>query len=77
MSNIPPDSITQAEFEKQFQEYLKQQTPPADDGLPQWRERWVVGHRFAFDKKLQKEGLAVRPGFCVDNLGKVIYEDHS
>ena len=55
-------SITQAEYNKLFEEYLEQQ--PFDGKNP---ERWYCSHIFKFQKKMQDEDIDVRAGFYVDN----------
>ena len=55
-------SITQAEYNKLFEEYLEQQT--FDGKNP---ERWYCNHMFLFQKKIQDEGIDVRAGFYVEN----------
>lgn len=64
--------ITQAEFEVQYIEWVRKQTPPNDE---QERIYWYVEKRFEFDKKLRDEGINRKPGFWVDNLGKAHYDD--
>ena len=59
------DSITQAEFNKRFAEYVKDKEITRDNLLELIIE---------YEKILKLEGLTVRAGFSVDHLGKVTYE---
>ena len=66
------ESITQAEFNKRFDEYMKDKVCNETELLK--KQQWYVSHLFKFDKILKEEGLTVRPGFYVDADG-VHYED--
>jgi hypothetical protein len=59
-------SITQAEFDKQFAEYVKGKEVNRDN---------LLELRIQYEKVLKEQGLTVRAGFSVDHLGKVTYED--
>jgi hypothetical protein len=63
------NSITQAEYNKLFDEYLKEQKFDGKD----W-DRWFSNHVFKFYKKTQDEGIEVRAGFYVDSNGERIDE---
>jgi hypothetical protein len=65
-------SITQAEFYKRFEEYLKGQK--CEETIELKRQQWYTGQLFKFDKMIKDEGIEVRAGFYVDNTGKTIYE---
>ena len=66
------ESITQAEFYKRFDEYLKDKE--CKETIELKKQQWYVAQLFKFDKILKEEGLTVRPGFYVDADG-VHYED--
>jgi hypothetical protein len=59
-------SITQAEFNKQFAEYVKDKEVNRDNLLELLIE---------YEKILKEQGLTVRAGFSIDQLGKVTYEE--
>jgi hypothetical protein len=59
-------SITQAEFNKQFAEYVKDKEVNIDNLLELLIE---------YEKILKEQGLTVRAGFSVDQTGKVMYEE--
>ena len=58
-------SITQAEFNKQFAEYVKDKEVNRDN---------LLELLIDYEKILKEQGLTVRAGFSVDQLGKVTYE---
>jgi hypothetical protein len=60
------NSITQAEFDKQFVEYVKDKEVNKDN---------LLELKIEYMKILKEKGLTVRAGFSVDHLGKVTYED--
>lgn len=62
-------SITQSEYNKLFDEYIRQQPYNGED-----RDRWYCNHLFKFYKKTQDEGIEVRAGFYVDSNGERIDE---
>ena len=66
------ESITQSEFYKRFDEYLKDKK--CEETIELKKQQWYVAQLFKFDKILKDEGLTVRPGFYVDANG-VHYED--
>ena len=59
------NSITQAEFNKQFAEYVKDKELNRDN---------LLKLQIEYVKILKEQGLTVRAGFSVDDLGKVTYE---
>ena len=59
------NSITQAEFDKQFAEYVKDKEVNRDNLLELMIE---------YVKILKEQNITVRAGFTVDETGKVIYE---
>ena len=59
------NSITQAEFNKQFAEYVKDKEVNRDNLLKLMLE---------YVKILKEQDITVRAGFSVDHLGKVAYE---
>ena len=59
-------SITQAEFDKQFAEYVKDKELNRDN---------LLEHKIEYVKILKEQGLTVRAGFSVDHLGKVTYDN--
>ena len=61
-------SITQAEYNKLFDDYLKEQKFGGGD----W-DRWYCNHVFKFYKQTQDE-LEVRAGFHVNEVGERIDE---
>ena len=60
------NSITQAEFNKQFAEYVRDKEINADN---------LLEHIIDFMKILKNQDITVRPGFSVDHLGKVTYDN--
>jgi hypothetical protein len=60
------DSITQAEFNKQFAEYIKDKEVNRDN---------LLELLIDYEKILKQQGLTVRSGFSVDHLGKVTYDN--
>ena len=60
------NSITQAEFNKQFAEYVKDKEVNRDNLLKLMLE---------YVKILKEQDITVRAGFSVDHLGKVTYVD--
>jgi len=58
-------SITQAEFDKQFAEYVKGKEVNSDN---------LLELRIQYEKILKEQDITVRAGFSVDHLGKVTYE---
>jgi hypothetical protein len=60
------DSITQAEFNKRFAEYVKDKEVNRDN---------LLEHLIDYEKILKQQGLTVRAGFSIDQLGKVTYEE--
>ena len=59
------DSITQAEFNKRFAEYVKDKDITRDN---------LLEHLIDYGKILKQQGLTVRAGLSVDHTGKVTYE---
>ena len=59
-------SITQAEFNKQFAEYIKDKEVNRDN---------LLKLQIEYVKILKEQGLTVRAGFSVDDLGKVTYDE--
>jgi hypothetical protein len=59
------NSITQAEFDKQFAEYVKNKEVNGNN---------LLELKIEYIKILKDQGLTVRAGFSVDHLGKVTYE---
>ena len=62
-------SITQAEYNKLFDEYLKEQKFDGRD----W-DRWFCNHVFKFQKKMTDDDITVRPGFYVNEVGERVDE---
>ena len=60
------NSITQAEFNKQFAEYVKDKELNRDN---------LLKLQIEYVKILKEQGLTVRAGFSVDDLGKVTYDE--
>ena len=60
------NSITQAEFNKQFAEYVKDKEVNRDN---------LLKLQIEYVKILKEQGLTVRAGFSVDDLGKVTYDE--
>ena len=60
------NSITQAEFDKQFAEYVKDKEVNRDNLLKLMLE---------YVKILKEQDITVRAGFSVDHLGQVTYVD--
>ena len=60
------NSITQAEFDKQFAEYVKDKEVNSDN---------LLEHKIDYMKILKEEGITVRAGFSVDHTGKVTHEE--
>ena len=63
------NSITQAEFDKQFAEYIKTQKFDTDD-----YERWYCNKLMKFAKNLEDSGTTVRPGFYINDKGERVDE---
>jgi len=59
------NSITQAEFNKQFVEYIKGKEVNRDN---------LLELLIDYEKILKEQELTVRAGFSVGQLGEVIYE---
>ena len=59
------DSITQAEYDKQFAEYVKGKELNKDK---------LLELKIEYMKILKEQGLTVRAGFNVNHLGKVTHE---
>ena len=59
------NSITQAEFDKQFAEYVKDKEINGDN---------LLEHKIDYTKILKEQGITIRPGFSVDQTGKVTYD---
>ena len=59
------NSITQAEFDKQFAEYVKDKEINKDN---------LLEHKIDYTKILKEQGITIRPGFSVDQTGKVTYD---
>ena len=59
------NSITQAEFNKQFAEYVKDKEVNRDN---------LLKLQIEYVKILKEQDITVRAGFSVDDLGKVTYE---
>ena len=59
------NSITQAEFNKQFAEYVKDKVVDRDN---------LLELMIQYVKILKEQDITVRAGFSVDHLGKVTYE---
>ena len=59
------NSITQAEFDKQFAEYVKDKEVNRDNLLKLMLE---------YVKILKEQDITVRSGFSVDHLGQVTHE---
>ena len=62
-------SITQSEYNKLFDEYMKEQKFDGGD-----RDRWYSNHVFKFYKKMNEDGIEVRAGFHVNEVGERIDE---
>ena len=60
------NSITQAEFNKQFAEYVKDKELNRDN---------ILHLQIQYVKILKEQGLTIRAGFSVDDLGKVTYDE--
>jgi hypothetical protein len=58
-------SITQAEFDKQFAEYVKDKEVNSDN---------ILELKIEYMKILKEKGLTVRAGFSVDQTGTITYE---
>ena len=58
------DSITQKEFDRRFAEYVKDKELNRDN---------ILEYKLELIKQLKEEGLTIRAGFSVDQLGKVTY----
>ena len=52
-------TITQTEFYKRFDEYMKDKVCNETDLLK--KQQWYVAHLFDFDKMIHKEGITVGP----------------
>ena len=59
------NSITQAEFNKQFAEYVKDKEVNRDN---------LLALMIQYVKILKEQDITVRAGFSVDDLWKVTYE---
>ena len=59
-------SVTQAEFNRQFYEYIKDKEVNRDNILELMLE---------YEKLLKAQGLTIRAGVAINSLGKVIYDD--
>jgi hypothetical protein len=59
-------TITQAEFNKQFAEYVKDKKVNKDN---------LLEHIIDYEKILKKQGITVRAGFSVDQTGKITYDN--
>ena len=59
------NSITQAEFNKQFAEYVKDKEVNRDN---------LLMLLLQYEKILKEQDITVRAGFSVDHLGKVTHE---
>ena len=59
------DSITQKEFDRRFAEYVKDKELNRDN---------ILEYKLELVKQLKEEGLTIRAGFSVDQLGKVTYD---
>lgn len=59
-------SITQAEFNKQFAEYVKDKEVNRDN---------LLEHIIYYEKILKEQGITVRAGFSVDQTGKITYDN--
>ena len=59
------NSITQVEFDKRFAEYVKDKELNRDN---------ILEYKLELVKQLKEEGLTIRAGFSVDQLGKVTYD---
>ena len=59
------NSITQAEFDKQFAEYVKGKEVNSDN---------LLELKIEYMKIIKKQELTVRAGFSVDQTGKVTYD---
>lgn len=62
-------TITQAEYDKLFGDYLREQK---FDGVD--RDRWFCNHVFKFNKKMTEEGIDVCAGFYVNEVGERVDE---
>ena len=62
-------SITQAEYNKLFDDYMKEQKFDGGD-----RDRWYSNHVFKFYKKITDDDITVRAGFHVNEVGERIDE---
>ena len=58
------NSITQKEFDRRFAEYVKDKELNRDN---------ILEYKLQLVKQLKEEGLTIRAGFSVDQLGKVTY----
>ena len=59
------NSITQAEFNKQFAEYVKDKEVNRDN---------LLKLQIEYVKILKERDITVRAGFSVDHLGQVTYD---
>ena len=59
-------TITQAEFNKQFAEYVKDKEVNRDN---------LLEHIIDYEKILKEQGITVRAGFSVDQTGKITYDN--
>ena len=59
------NSITQAEFDKQFSEYVKDKEVNRDN---------LLKLQIEYVKILKEQDITVRAGFSVDHLGQVTHE---
>ena len=62
-------TITQAEYNKLFDEYIREQKFDGGD-----RDRWYSNLVFKFYKKMNEDGIEVRAGFHVNEVGERIDE---
>lgn len=62
------NSITQKEFDRRFAEFVKDKELNRDN---------LLEYKIDLVKILKDEGLTIRPGFSVDQTGKVTYEEKS
>lgn len=67
------DSITQAEYNKRFAQFVRDKELRGEDSLN--RDN-ILDYKLELMKLLKNEGLTVRAGFSVNEKGEVEYDDH-
>ena len=66
------DSITQAEYYKRFDDYMRDKV--CNETVELKKQQWYVAHLFEFDRVMKNEGLTVRPGYHINEVGERVDE---